>query len=250
VSLTVTSTPARRREARALAQTLNLPYSDELQHGLVLHVAEERLELREANVRTGPVYIDFSALKHKYGVGVRRRPVDLIAKAVGAKQNLTVLDATAGLGQDAFILASYGCEVRMLERSPIVHALLEDGLERAKNDKDLANIIQRMSLSQGDAKLVLPTLSQHEKPDVVYLDPMYPESGKSAAKRKEMRLFRELVGDDTDVQDVFEMALETALNRVVLKRPLKAPTFGKPSFITKGTTLRFDVYLTKSLPKI
>lgn len=249
MALVVTSLPELKEKAIALAQTLGLPYVLEPLHGLMLHVADERLELREAGSKTGPVYVDFSALKRKYGVGVRRRPVDLIAKAISAKQHLSVFDATTGLGQDAFVMALYGCQVRMLERSKVVHALLEDGLERAKNDKDLAEIIARMSLSYGDAKQILPTLAQTKCPEVIYLDPMYPESGKSAAKRKEMRLFRELVGDDMDVQDVFEVALETATKRVVIKRPLKAPTLGKPSFVTKGTTLRFDVYLTKSLPK-
>jgi 16S rRNA (guanine1516-N2)-methyltransferase len=230
-------------EAEALARRLELP----LDTNAKLHlVVGERLELREAHTKTGPVYVDFADIKQRLKHGK-----DLIAKAVGIKGSYrpTVLDATAGLGQDAFIMASYGCEVRMLERSPIIHGLLEDGLERAKKNKELSDIMSRMSLSYGDAKLILPKLSQDERPDVIYLDPMYPESGKSAAKRKEMRLFRELVGDDPDVPEVFEIALETALNRVVLKRPLKAPSYGKPSFVTKGTTLRFDVYLTQSLVK-
>jgi 16S rRNA (guanine1516-N2)-methyltransferase len=248
LNLTITAIPEKQQQAQRLALALNQPSFVATPQGLLLHLGE-RLELREVDSKTGPVYVDFSALKHKYGVDVRRRPVDLIAKAIGAKQNLSVLDATAGLGQDAFVMALYGCQVRMLERSPIVHALLKDGLERAKDDKDLSDILSRMYLIHADAKLILPRLEQEERPEVIYLDPMYPESGKSAAKRKEMRLFRELVGDDMDVQEVFELALETALNRVVLKRPLKAPTFGKPSFVAKGTTLRFDVYLTKSLVK-
>jgi 16S rRNA (guanine1516-N2)-methyltransferase len=239
----VASSPIFQAKAEDLAKQLGLSLDTD---ATLYVVVGERLELREANARTGPVYVDFANLAQRPKQGK-----DLIAKAVGVKGGYrpTVLDTMAGLGQDAFILAWYGCEVRMLERSPIVHALLKDGLERAKDDKELSDIVSRVLLNHGDAKLVLPTLSQNEKPDVVYLDPMYPESSKSAAKRKEMRLFRELVGDDLDVQEVFEVALETATKRVVIKRPLKAPTFGKPSFVTKGTTLRFDVYLTKSLPK-
>jgi 16S rRNA (guanine1516-N2)-methyltransferase len=238
--LVVSSVPELREKAVALSQTLALPYVLEPPSGLVLHVCKERLELREAHAKTGPVYVDFADLKHRPKQGK-----DLIAKAVGVKGSYrpTVLDATAGLGQDAFILASYGCEVRMYERSPVIYALLEDGLRRARADKTLSDIVGRMSLSHGDAKLILSTLSQDEKPDVIYLDPMYPESGKTAAKRKEMRFFRELVGDDLDVQEVFEAALGTALNRVVLKRPLKAPTFAKPSHVLAGKTVRFDIYV-------
>ena len=84
-----------------------------------------------------------------------------------------------------------------------------------------------------------------DKPDVVYLDPMYPESGKTAAKRKEMRLFRELVGEDLDIEELLEVALNTAKKRIVLKRPLKAPKLLKPNTIYKGSTIRFDVYLPK-----
>ena len=233
------SSPVFQAKAEELAKRLELPLG--LDAKLYLMVGE-RLELREASAKTGPVYVDFASLLHRPKQGK-----DLIAKAVGVKGNYrpSVLDATAGLGQDAFILASYGCEVRMYERSPVIYALLEDGLARAKADKTLADIASKMSLSYGDARLLLPTLS--EKPDVIYLDPMYPDSGKTAAKRKEMRLFRELVGDDLDVQDVVEAALETALNRVVLKRPLKAPTFAKPSYTLRGKTVRFDVYV---IPKL
>jgi 16S rRNA (guanine1516-N2)-methyltransferase len=228
-----------RVKAKALAEELQLPFEAETNLHLVVG---ERLELREANPKTGPVYVDFSALKRKYGVGVRR-PTDLIAKAVGA--GASVIDATAGLGQDAFVMALYGCEVRMLERSPVIYALLRDGLERAKADSDIAAIISKLSLQLADAKTFLLTLPGVERPEAVYLDPMYPESGKTAAKRKEMRLFREVVGDDTDVQELFEAGLEAAKKRIVIKRPIKAPELAKPNFVLSGTTTRFDVYVPK-----
>jgi 16S rRNA (guanine1516-N2)-methyltransferase len=126
----------------------------------------------------------------------------------------------------------------MIERSPIIAALLQDGLERAEGLEPLS----RLQLITGDAKEVLLELAQTS--EVIYLDPMYPESGKSAAKRKEMRLFRELVGDDVDITELFEIALQTARKRVVLKRPLKAPTLTRPSHVLEGKTVRFDVYLT------
>lgn len=234
----IASSPDFQTKAEDLAERLELP----LNQNTILHlVVGERLELREANTKTGPVYIDFSALKRKYGVGVRRRPVDTIARAVGVGK--TVLDATAGLGQDAFVLALYHCKVRMLERSNVVHTLLEDGLRRAREDKDLTDILTRMTLERNDAKTVLQNLLPQHYPEVIYLDPMYPDLGKSAAKRKEMRLFRELVGDDADVAELFELARTRASQRVVLKRPLKALELDKPSYSLSGTTVKFDIYL-------
>jgi 16S rRNA (guanine1516-N2)-methyltransferase len=238
----VTSLSEKQIQAQELARALGLPYVLEAQNGLVLHLGE-RLELREAGTKTGPVFVDFEALAKRPKQGK-----DLIAKAVGIKGSYrpTVIDATAGLGQDAFILASYGCQVTMIERSVVIAALLQDGLERAKLDKDISEIISRMSLGHADAKTVLPRLSQEERPDVIYLDPMYPESGKTAAKSKEMTFFRALIGSDLDVEELFEIALRTATKRVVLKRPLKAPKLGKPNTIYEGSTIRFDVHLPET----
>jgi 16S rRNA (guanine1516-N2)-methyltransferase len=224
------SDPTFQAKADELARRLELPQTSQADLFLVVG---ERLELREANAKTGPVYVDFQKFSQR-----KKQAKDFIAKAVGVKGTYrpTVTDATAGLGQDAFVLASYGCSVVMLERSPVVAELLQDGLARSQNLKEISNL----TLYQGDAKHLLPTLQA----DVVYLDPMYPGLGKSAAKRKEMRLFREVVGDDTDVAEVFEIACQTANKRVVVKRPLKAPALAKPSFNLVGKTVRFDVYLS------
>jgi 16S rRNA (guanine1516-N2)-methyltransferase len=216
-------------KANELAKRLELPQASDADLFLVVG---ERLELREANSKTGPVYVDFQKLGARPKLGK-----ELIAKAVGIKGSYcpTVIDATAGLGQDAFTLASYGCQVVMLERSTVIAELLQDGLVHAKD----LEVITNLTLYSGDAKVLLPTLQA----EVVYLDPMYPDLGKSAAKRKEMRLFRKLVGDDTDVVELFEIAFRAANKRVVVKRPLKAPELAKASFSCSGKTVRFDVYL-------
>jgi 16S rRNA (guanine1516-N2)-methyltransferase len=225
--------PAFQTKADELAEKLELPQTSDADFFLIVG---ERLELREANTKTGAVYVDFQKLAAR-----PKQAKDLIAKAVGVKgmYRPSVIDATAGLGQDAFVLASYGCSVVMLERSPVIAELLRDGLERAKHLETSA----ALKLFGGDAKALLPTLQA----DVVYLDPMYPDLGKTAAKRKEMRLFREVVGDDTDVKELFEIALQTANRRVVVKRPLKAPQLAKPAFRLLGKTVRFDVFLIASI---
>jgi 16S rRNA (guanine1516-N2)-methyltransferase len=199
----------------------------------------ERVELREiAKPRNKPLYVDFlhgkAAHRRKYGGGRGQ----LIARAVGVKKGvtLTVLDATAGLGQDAFVLACLGCKMTLLERSPIIAALLKDGLKRA----DMA-----MELIVTDAISYMKKLSNNKKPDVVYLDPMYPTRTKSALVKKEMRILRQIVGEDPDAAELLQIALQTARKRVVVKRPRLAPQIPghKPNVVFKGKTSRFDVYL-------
>lgn len=176
----------------------------------------------------------------------------MIAKAVGLGSGRlpTVLDATAGLGSDAFVLASLGCPVNMLERVPEVRALLSDGLVMARewgqsHDGQLLRILDRMQLIGADAASYLPTVNDDSRPDVVYLDPMFPLRSKSAQVKKEMHVFHSLVGTDLDADNLLDLALACARKRVVVKRPRIAPGLAasKPSYQLEGKSNRFDVYL-------
>ncbi len=197
------------------------------------------------------IKVDFvegaAAHRRKFGGG---RGQD-IAKALGLKHGFTphVLDATAGLGRDSFVLASLGCQVTMIERMPIVAALLENGLERAKLNTEVSDIINNM-------ELVHTSLTEDSfetlMPDVVYLDPMYPHREKSAAVKKEMRVFQTLVGEDLDADALLAPALAIAKYRVVVKRPTYAPPLAdkKPSTSIKMKKNRFDVYVNQGIPKL
>ena len=173
----------------------------------------------------------------------------MIARAVGLKggRQPSVLDATAGLGADAFVVASLGCAVRLIERSPVLFCLVESAIERARGEADaeLNAILNRMQPEWADAVEVLRSLKDEARPDVVYLDPMFPPRSKSALVKKEMRLVHQLVGDDPDSGDLLEAALPVALDRVVVKRPRIAPDLGgrAPDFRLEGKSNRFDVYL-------
>lgn len=234
--------------AKALAQRLGLPLADlgTPDADLLLVLTEGRLELREVGTPTGAVYVDFVggkvAHRRQYGGG-KKQP---LARAVGVKGGEAphVLDATAGLGRDAFVLATLGCAVHLVERSEIIGALLEDGLTRARADPEVSPIAARMSLTVGDAAEVMRNLPNGEHPDVVYLDPMYPHSNKSALQKKEMRLFRELVGDDEDAAGLLEAARTRAKRRVVVKRPRGAPALGgeKPNADVRSKNTRYDLY--------
>jgi 16S rRNA (guanine1516-N2)-methyltransferase len=217
----------------------------------LLQVCFQQLELIKLDEpKLGGIKVDFvdGAVAHrrKFGGG---RGQD-IAKAIGLKHGFTphVLDATAGLGRDSFVLATLGCTVTMKERMPIVAALLENGLERAKLNSEVSDIAQRMTLVYASSIEDMPLAQQ---PDVIYLDPMYPHREKSAAVKKEMRVFQSLVGEDLDADALLEPALRLAKYRVVVKRPSYAPPLNnkKPSTSIKMKKNRFDVYVNLAIPK-
>ena len=244
------ATPAK---AKALAEKWGLPFitHDQLrsEHKLALVLTAERLELRSlVEPKLGAVYVDFAsdALTFRTRQGGPKK--EAIARAIGLKgqSSATVLDATAGLGRDAFVLARLGCKVDMIERSPVVAALLNDGLQRANSDPLLKDWLPaRMTLFHG-ASLDLLKDWQGNKPDVVYLDPMFPHRKKSAMVKKEMRLFQQFLGPDEDAAALLEPALALASKRVVVKRPDTATFLNgrEPNMAINGKKLRFDVYLT------
>lgn len=207
----------------------------------------------------GPVFVDFlgGAVDHRRRFGGGKG--QMIGKAVGLRAHVypSVLDVTAGLGRDAFVLASLGCSVHMLERSALVYRLLEDGLARARKgalhngDAELLAILGRMTLQGAEGQAVLGSAMPGPQPDVVYLDPMFPERQKSADVKKEMRAFHRLVGADADADDLLGPALATARYRVVVKRPRKAPDLAgrPPSHRVEGKSSRFDVYALRKLPE-
>ena len=221
-------------------------------HLILIHT-NDRLELHDENDKNfKPIFVDFVSGKNAYrrlhGGGRRQ----LLARAIGLKPgyNPFVIDATAGFGEDAFVMAYLGCEVVMLERSPMMGALLEDGLRRANLDPEFSQL--KWSLDRTDALIYLTNLLKNKKlegvvqsqPDVIYLDPMFPHRERSALVKKDMRVLRELVGDDHDAHELLKLALEIAKKRVVVKRPRIAPAIEgiKPSLVMQGQRNRYDVY--------
>jgi 16S rRNA (guanine1516-N2)-methyltransferase len=169
-----------------------------------------------------------------------------LPKAMGLRAGRTpmIVDATAGLGRDSFLLASLGAQVIMIERSSKMHSLLVQGMKRAANEGgQLLEIIDRMTLLHGDAKDLIPGLSC----EAVLIDPMHPPRNKSALVRQDLRQVRNIVGTDDDAADLVKLAIMHARNRVVLKWPAKAdPIAGiKPcTHQIRGKTTRYDVFMT------
>ncbi|MDE1483061.1 16S rRNA (guanine(1516)-N(2))-methyltransferase RsmJ [Xenorhabdus bovienii] len=227
-----------------LAERWNLVHDEDSVMALVL--TPERLELRKLDEpKLSGIYVDFVAgtMAHRRRFGGGRG--EAVAKAVGIKKGYlpTVVDATAGLGRDAFVLASIGCQVRMLERHPVVAALLDDGLQRGYQNEEIGSWLkERMTLIHTSSITALTDITP--PPDVVYLDPMYPHRQKSALVKKEMRVFQSLVGADEDADGLLEPACALAKRRVVVKRPDYAePLAGVKASATITTkNHRFDIY--------
>jgi 16S rRNA (guanine1516-N2)-methyltransferase len=178
----------------------------------------------------------------KYGKGRGQN----LAKAVGMKsnKNRNIIDATAGLGYDSFILASLGANVTLIERSKRMYEILENGInEGISFGGEIQRIINRMELLFGDSKDILPKLS----PEVIMIDTMYKDRKKTALVKNNMRLVREIVGPDSDYIELLKVALNCARHRVVLKQPRYADPIKeirKCSHQILGRTIRYDVYMT------
>ena len=243
-----------------LAQRLSLPLLTtdmDLAHftlaRAVLVVSGQSLYLQQTGRGVpGPVEVNFGSpgMRHRSRSGTS----ELLGKAVGhgKKIPLRILDATAGLGRDAFVLADLGCEVLMCERAPVILEMLRCGLQSATSSSDiwLSGVVQRMRLCSQDARDI--SAKEVRCMDVIYLDPMFPQRAKSAAVKKEMALFQLLLECSADPQDADALlvwALEQDTARVVVKRPSKAPNLATltPSHCIEGKSVRYDVYVHRKL---
>lgn len=156
----------------------------------------------------------------------------LVAKACAAKRRPYVLDALGGWGLDAIALSWAGCKVILTEANPLVCAV-------ARNLAREANV--EISCTCGNAEDYLRTTN--ERFDVIYLDPMFPLHRKGALPSRRMQVLQTLAKTDTDLKSLFKIALQHALNRVVVKhRRNQASLLGDPDWQIKGKTVRFDVY--------
>ncbi|MDP3858118.1 MAG: class I SAM-dependent methyltransferase [Stagnimonas sp.] len=212
-----------------------------------LRVSEGRLSLR------APHLAGYGAISADWQSPDQRRRIQggkkqLLAKAVGLHKQprLHVLDGTAGLGRDSYTLAALGATVTLVERTPALVRLLRDAQARALLAEGSRAIAERLTVIEAVShQLLLSAAAEGAQWDVIYLDPMYPEDGKSALPAKEMQVLRDLTGGDADADALLDPALACARQRVVVKRPAKAPWLAgrKPSLEYQGTQARFDVYL-------
>ncbi len=175
-------------------------------------------------------------LKHTIGS-------ELVVKAARMKNmpdHPVLLDATAGMGEDSFLLAAFGFNVKLYERNPVMADLLEDALNRAKADPGTAEIAGRMELFREDSIVAMSHLSYHA--DVILLDPMFPERQKSAKVKKKFQLIHTLEAPCEDEEELLSAAIMAAPAKIIIKRPIKAPFLAdrKPSYDVRDKIIRYD----------
>lgn len=247
MNLKVIYTQEYLEEAERWANQLSIPLScasaenaketEELHlkvDGNGLALAQRNLELRGDFTRMLP----------------RLRPSNLnrefLVKA-GRIKNITspvALDATAGLGEDSLLLAAAGFRVHLFEYNPVIGALLQDSMERGMENPELGEIISRMTLYIADSIQALrnPEESIGCVPDLVLLDPMFPERQKSALVKKKFQLLQQLESPCMEEEELLQASLESRTGKILIKRPLKGPYLAgkKPSYSISGKAIRYD----------
>jgi 16S rRNA (guanine1516-N2)-methyltransferase len=232
-------------QAEILAHDLNLPLtttSTDFEYILIL--TPDYLGLQKIGDKSSPLFVDFLSPSMQFRQCHATLKNESLARALGLKKGTQpiIIDATGGLGRDSFIIASLGFNVTILERSPIIHALIADGIKRAQPRSDA---VKRLHLIKTEALHWLTQLTHETQPDIIYLDPMFPERKKSALPKQEMLIFHDIVGNDTDAGALLNAALACAKQRVVVKRARLAQSLNEkiPAYSLKGNSCRFDVYL-------
>lgn len=214
------------------------------------------LELREGRQRT-KLAVDFSSLRHRAKFNLARS--EMLVRACGVPNDGSawrLVDATAGLGRDGYLLAVCGATVTLVERHPVLQLLLDDALASLRQAQP--EVCARLQLQRGEAIAFLETFRgqpEAARPQVVYCDPMFPTREKSAAAGGDMQVLHEMIGATPDDGELLGAALHAATRRVVVKRPLRAAALAAPglekihpSYALEGRASRFDVYLVPTLP--
>jgi len=242
-----------KRDAAKFAKLQHLPCAiiQDVATPLSLNFTPDYIELLDTETNTN-IHVDFltGATAHRQHFGSGKGQA--IAKAIGLKTAKTapsVLDATAGLAKDAYVIATLGCPVTMTEQSAIVAKLVSDGIDRASFDEGFTKMVEiGFKLIQQNCVAYLQSLEkvQADMPDVIYLDPMYPERKKTAMVKKNMQLLQKLLGIDENAESLLETSLLYAKNRVVVKRPKGADSISTrlPNTTIESKKTRYDIYLT------
>lgn len=240
---------SRIEQALKLAEETGLPLLESMSDDfdLQLFFEEDRVRLFDSHLKTD-IYVDFAhgALAHRQQFGGGRGQA--LAKAIGLKKGKTpaVLDITAGLARDAYILAALGCKITLVEQSPVLYTLIEDGVKRGLEEPASAEVLLNfMNLVNADAILYMEHMDVAPRPEVIYIDPMYPEKKKSALVKKDMQILQRLLGKDEQAETLLKSALAHAGKRVVVKRPIHAQPVGgiEPDTCISSKKTRYDVYL-------
>lgn len=194
------------------------------------HLSCQDGSLTLCHSQENPFVLSYGDVQHR----LESAPASSVAKACAADRRPKLLDALGGWGLDAITLANAGCNVTVTEVNPLVCAI-------AKNLARDANVQATFVCESVEEYLC----QKQELFDVVYLDPIFPEHPKGARPARRMQILQLLAKTDTDLEELFELAKQHSLNRVVVKhRRHQSSLFGAPDWQIFGNTVRFDTYRT------
>lgn len=220
-------------KAELLAQTLGFTLNKNAE--LCLFVDFHKLALKIPGFSLLSPDFSASTWSRRHSEGKKQGLIRACKPSPGVK----IFDTTAGWGRDAAVLASFGAEVLMIERHPVMGCLLRDALQRqTSQDAEQLNL----SLCISDAYTYLSNLKPNEYPDIIYIDPMHPERSKSALVKKDMQALQFMIGPDQDSLELVKMAISRVKQRVIVKWPQKVAGLLKTNNSIENKTVRFDIY--------
>lgn len=228
---------ADQAAALELSQHIGVPLSDAMSDSLTLVMDRTGLSLYGYGMRYQG---DFTPMLRRVTSG--RLQHEMLVKITKTKSECPLaVDAAAGMGEDAFLLAAAGYRVQLFEQDPVIAALLKDALRRAQLHEQLTEIVDRMDLTEGNSIELMPRLT--EQPEIVYLDPMFPPRRKSGLIHKKLQLIQKLEQPCSNEAELLSAAISLHPKKIVIKRPLKGECLAgrKPSYSVKGKAIRYDV---------
>ena len=227
---------AQKEQAQALAKHMNVPLVETPGEELTVMFDSSGVSL----IGFGLTFQgDFEQMLHRVSDG-RLQHEMLVKAAKNGRPGTKAIDATAGMGEDSFLLAAFGYEVTMYEQNPVVAALLKDALRRAKKNPAIRDIANRMTLVEGNSIDLLA--GKLDEIEVIYLDPMFPARQKSGLINKKMQLIQKLEMPCSEESELFAAAMNVHPAKIIVKRPLKAPHLDgrKPNYMLEGKAIRYD----------
>ena len=228
----------QKETAEALAKCIAAPLSDKPGEQLTLMVDSSGVSLTGFGLSYRG---DFEQMLHRITKG-RLHHEMLIHAAKTKDTDPRAIDATAGMGEDALLLAAFGYEVTLFEQNAVIAALLRDAMERAEKHPILGEIVGRMHLIEGNSVEYLSGCT--EKPDLIYLDPMFPARQKSGLINKKLQLIQKLENPCMEEALLLEAAIKAEPKKIIIKRPLKGACLAgkEPSYTIKGKAIRYDCF--------
>ena len=231
---------ANIEKAKKIAERLNIEIitNNKEKFDILLSMDESGLALVSDNMK---LYGDFSkSIKRLKQSNLQKEMLIHAVKIKGEKENLIAIDATAGLGEDSILLAAYGYTVELYEKNPIIAELLKDAMERAKKISELKDIIERMKVHNEDSIIAMQKLQYN--PDIILLDPMFPERTKSALIKKKFQILHKIENPCSDETELLSSAIKANPKKIIIKRPLKGEYLAgiKPDYSLKGNSIRYD----------